>query len=383
MDSPDPSPYRTPGQFIQALLDQRNWTQRLLAVILGINEPTLSKIISGQKAVDAEMAILLESTFKIDANTFLDLQKTYDLAKARIVAPVDPNRAKRAVLFGDLPVQEMIKRQWLDAKDVRDVAQVEASLLKFFGVKSLGEIEVLPHAAKKQLVASDTTPPQLVWIYRVKKIADDMMVAKFSEFGVRSALKKLQPLMVDPDHARQVPRILAECGIRFVLCETIGSAKIDGVCLWLNDNAPVIGMTLRYDRIDNFWFVLRHEIEHVLRLHGRDAAILDAELEGERAGTGKNVAEEERVANEAAANFGVTTEMIKQFISRKSPIYREIDLLGFARTVRVHPGVVAGRLQYATDRYDLFRNHLTKVRSKIAPSAMVDGWGDVAPVEYE
>jgi len=42
-------------------------------------------------------------------------------------------------------------------------------------------------------------------------------------------------------------------------------------------------MSLRHDRIDNFWFVLRHEIEHVLRQHGRSAAMLDTELEGERA----------------------------------------------------------------------------------------------------
>ena len=53
-------------------------------------------------------------------------------------------------------------------------------------------------------------------------------------------------------------------------------------------------MTLRFDRIDNFWFVLRHEMEHAIRLHGLIAAMLDTELEGERAGTGPTVAEETR-----------------------------------------------------------------------------------------
>jgi HTH-type transcriptional regulator/antitoxin HigA len=209
-----------------------------------------------------------------------------------------------------------------------------------------------------------------------------MMAAQYSEFTVRSAIKRVEALLSAPEEIRKVPRILAECGIRFVIVETIGSAKIDGVCLWLNEISPVIGMTLRFDRIDNFWFVLRHELEHVLRLHGREAVMLDAELEGERAGTGPNVSDEERLANEAAADFGVSRVMLNRFISRKSPFFKEKDILGFARTLQIHPGIVVGRLQHETGRYDLLRQYLVKVRTKIAPSAMVDGWGDVAPVGY-
>ena len=47
--------------------------------------------------------------------------------------------------------------------------------------------------------------------------------------------------------------------------EALPSSKIDGVCLWLDQHSPVIGMSLRFDRIDNFWFVLGHEIEHALK----------------------------------------------------------------------------------------------------------------------
>ena len=64
-------------------------------------------------------------------------------------------------------------------------------------------------------------------------------------------------------------RILMECGIRFILVEKLPNADIDGVCFWLDEHSPVIGMTTRRDKIDNFWFVLRHECEHVLRGDGR------------------------------------------------------------------------------------------------------------------
>jgi len=373
--------HRTPGQLIEELLESRGWTKRVLAIVLGLDETVINKIIAGKRTVDAEMALLFGEVFHIEPERFLELQKSYDLAQARIVARPDPGRATRAALFGDLPVSDMIKRGWLEgADDVRDVLKVEAALAKFFGVPSVNEIEILPHAAKKTNFTMPATPAQLAWVYRVKQIASEMLVARYSQSALRDAIPRLNRLLSAAEEARKVPRILAECGIRYVIVESLPSAKIDGVCFWLNDHSPVIGMSLRHDRIDNFWFVLRHEIEHVGRRHGQAAVMLDTELEGERAGTGANVAEEERVANEAAANFCVPRQSMDSFIARKSPFFRENDILGLAKTLQIHPGLVAGQLQHRTDRYDRFRQYLVKIRSIVAPGAMVDGWGDIAPV---
>lgn len=371
--------HRTPGQLIQELLDSRGWTQRVLAIVLGADETGVNKIIAGKRAVDAELALALSELFGVPAERFLELQKTYDLAQARIVTRADPGRANRAHLFGNLPISEMMKRGWIDVDDMRNVPKVEAALTKFFGAASPAEIEVLPHAAKKTNFSSDVTPAQIAWLYRVKELASEMLVARYSPEAVRGAVSKISALLASPDEARKVPRILAECGIRYVLVESLTGAKIDGVCFWLNDKSPVIAQSLRYDRIDNFWFVLRHEMEHVLQLHGRSVIMLDAELEGERAGVGPNIPEEERLANQAAAEFCVPQKKLDGFIARKAPFFAERDILGFARTLQIHPGIVAGQLQHRTKRYDRFRDHLVKVRSIIAPSAIVDGWGDVAP----
>jgi len=384
-----PEQFRTPGQLLNSLLEERNWSQRLLAIILDVNETTISKIVNGVNRVDAEMALKLGEVFGVEPERFLTLQQSYDLAKAKLVTSPDPARAAKATLFRNLPISEMIKRRWLNVESVKDVAGVERELKRFFGVHDLNEIEALPHAARKTLVVGASNEKmaadaQLVWIYRVKKAAEQLMVSPYSQLAVRRVINDLKPLMMSPEGARKVPRILAEAGIRFVIVETIGPAKIDGVCIWLDDYSPVIGMTLRYDRIDNFWFVLRHELEHVDKLHGRDGAVrLDAELEGAKAGVGQDIPEEERVANDAAANYGFTQEYLQKFITRKSPIFREIDVLGFSKVVKVHPGIVVGRLQHATDRYDLLRKHLVGVKSKIVPSAFVDGWGDVASVNYD
>lgn len=372
------SEFKTPGQLLETLLSQRGWSNRVLAVVLATDETGISKIISNKKPVTPEIAIALEEVFGVDAEKFLALQRDYDLAKARLIARRDPGRATRAQLFGGLPVSEMIKRRWLDVEDIRDMPNVEKAMAKFFGVESVEQIEVLPHAAKKTAVSSNVTPIQLAWLYRVKQIASEMIVGKYSHSAVSRAIELLRPLMLAAEEARKVPRILAECGIRFVIVESLPSSKIDGVCFWLDEGSPVIGMSMRYDRIDNFWFVLRHELEHVLHEHGKSLITIDAELEGNQ----DNLPEEERIANVAAAEFCVPKKTMDSFIARKSPVFAERDILGVAATLRVHPGLVAGQLRNKIGRYDLFTRHLVKIRSVISPSAVVDGWGDVAVVGY-
>lgn len=372
--------FRTPGQYLLALLEERGWTQKALAIILNIDETGLNKIVAGKRAVDAELAILLGTVFDVPAEHFLELQQKYDLAMARLVLRPDPKLTTRATIYGDLPVGDMIKRGWL--KGVTDIRQpdVEKALCDFFGVSSVEQIDILPHAAKKTNVTEDATPAQLAWLYQVRRIAREMLVARYSSDALESAVTKLRTLLASPEAARKVPRILQDAGVRFVIVESLPAAKIDGVCFWLNDHSPVIGLSIRHDRIDNFWFVLRHEIEHVLQGHGRAAAMLDTNLEGERAGTGPNIPEEERIANEAAAAFSVPQRQLEKFIKLKGPFFAERDIRGFAATYKIHPGLVAGQLQHKTGRYELFRNHLVKIRSAVAPNAMVDGWGDVAPV---
>jgi HTH-type transcriptional regulator/antitoxin HigA len=372
--------HRTPGQLIEELLEARGWTQRVLAIVLAADETSINKVVAGKRPVDAQLALSLGEVFGVAPERFLDLQKAYDLAQARLVARPDPKRVTRAYLFGGLPITEMIKRGWLDASDVRKVSEVEVALAKFFGVGTVNEIEILPHAAKKTNVTGQATASQLAWLSRVRQITRDMLVGQYSPASLRAAIPKLRDLLSSAEEARKVPRILGEAGIRFVIVEALTGSKIDGVCFWLDDTSPVIALSLRFDRIDNFWFVLRHELEHVLNGDGKGALMLDTELEGERAGTGENIPAEERLANQAA-EFCVPQDAFSRFIARKSPFFAERDILGFARTLQVHPGLVAGQLQHKTGRYDRFRSHQVKIRSIVAPSAMVDGWGDVAPVE--
>lgn len=370
--------YRTPGQALSNLLSEKGWNGRVLSGILQIDESGVNRLLQDKKSITPELAIIFEEIFKIDAEEFVSLQAQYDLAKARLKILPDPQREYRAKLFGSLPIADMINRAWLDVENKKDFVKIEAELLKLFKVDSLEKIiSPTPHSAKKTNSDDSATPIQLAWINHVRRIAEEMLVPEYTEERGKSAIEKLKPLLFSAEEIRKVPRILMEHGIRFVIVESLKTSKMDGVCLWLNEGtSPVIGMSLRYDRIDNFWFVLRHELEHVVQGHGKTSPKVDIDLN-----PAAPLDDEEIIANEAAAHFAISEKKMNSFIARKAPFFADIDIIGLANTIKVHPGIIAGKLQHHTQKYNLFRKHLTPIRSIITPFATVDGWGDVYPLE--
>jgi HTH-type transcriptional regulator/antitoxin HigA len=373
-----PEDFPTPGKYVRALLEERNWSQQTLARVLGIDYTAMNRIVTDRKPIDAFTALMLGEAFHVDASIFLNVKMKFELAVARASAVPDPKRSVRAALYGSLPVAEMVRRGWLvDISDFEEADKVEAALARFFGVESVDKIPSLPHAAKKTDESAEATPAQIAWLYRVKAIAASLQVPRYSPSAVRAAIQKLEAEMLSVEGVQKVAGILAESGIRFVIVESLSTAKIDGVCTWLNDMAPVIGMTLRHDRVDNFWFVLRHEIEHVLNGHGRRQPRVDVELDGPAE---LNVPEEERIANVAASDFCVPRESMDLFYLKKAPIFMKQDILGFAMSQRRHPGIVVGQLQHRVGRFDRFRTYLHRVRDLVIRSTSVDGWGHVHPV---
>jgi HTH-type transcriptional regulator/antitoxin HigA len=362
-----------PGEFIREELEARGWSQRDLAYILGMPEQAVNLIVSGKRGISPEMAKSLGKAFDVSAEYFANLQQAFEMSNAR--AP-DPAIERRAQLQSVFPIREMIKRGWLEDTDI---SLLEAQIMRFFGKNDLIDVPYLPHAAKKSDY-SETSPAQLAWLFRVRQIAAEMIVPAYSEQKLRSLIADFPRYMVDPEEARHIPRALSECGIRYIIVETLPKANIDGVCFWLDNNSPVIGLTLRFDRIDNFWFVLRHEIEHVLNKDGRGQALsaerVDVDLEMEK----DNLSSEEVLANRAAAECCVPASELESFYIRKFPYISERDTLGFAKRIQRHPGIVVGQLQRKMNRYDWLSKYKVKIRHFAAAAANTDGWGVPASV---
>lgn len=359
-----------PGVHLKEELDAREWSQRDFAFIVGKSEQELSPILNGKRSISADMARLLGEALGINPQTFLNLQAEYDLQTAKTP---DPGVRVRASLQGQYPIREMIRRGWLQ--------DGEASLIKlqvdrFFNIAN-DDFSKVSFAAKKTHY-NDTTPTQIAWVYRVRQLAAASDIQPYSEEKLRAALQKLKTLLIHPESVSEVPSILETCGVRFVVVETLPGAKIDGVCTWLDDQKPVIGMSTLYDRVDNFWFVLRHEIEHVLRGHGKKGiGAVDNFSEPDEDTTDQ----EEILANKAAAEFCIPQVKIKSFYLRKDPYFSERDVVGFASLNGIHPGIVVGQLQKLMKRYNYLRKYLVPMRKHLESSATIDGWGNTISLE--
>jgi HTH-type transcriptional regulator / antitoxin HigA len=367
---------RHPGYYIKEEMEARGWSQRDLAFILGSSDQLLNPILNGKRGISPDMAKALGEAFDVPAEFFANLQQAYDLAQARTP---DPSVAVRRNLQSAYPVREMIKRGWIE---LSDATMIETQLVRFFGKQDASEVPYFgSHAAKKSSYEEREIPPaQLAWLFRVRQIARSVSAPRYSENGLRAAIGEFQSMLYAPDELRRVPRLLMECGVRFIIVEKLPNADIDGVCFWLDAHSPVIGMSTRRDKIDNFWFVLRHECEHVLQCHGRNEEVIDDNLEGEKASTSKTLPPEEQIANAAAADFCVPTEKLNSFLARKHPFYYEKDVIAFARLLNRHPGLVVGQMQHKLDRYDYLSRYLVKVRQFVLPGSIADGWGQVVPV---
>lgn len=359
-----------PGEFLREELEARGWSQTELAEIIGRPVRLINELIAGKKAITPETAIQLGDSLGTGPELWMNLESQYQLSKVR---STDGLIARRAKLYERFPVREMIKRGWIEAS--KSIEVLEQQFLTFFEVDSLDAEIPFCHAAKKTDPKDLPSMLQLAWLCRARRIASELVIAPYAEAKLRQSLTRLSALLSAPEEARHVPRILAECGVRFVVVEPIPGAKIDGACFWLTDTQPVVALSLRLDRIDNFWFVLRHELEHVLQRHGQDRGyILDQDIEGANA---DQISEEEAMANAAAANYCVTSEEIAGFIARVAPFFKEERVLLFAQRLNVHPGIVVGQLQRRLGRYDLFRKHQVKIRQFVTSSALTDGWGVV------
>lgn len=67
-----------------------------------------------------------------------------------------------------------------------------------------------------------------------------------------------------PDGPRAAVAALADAGIAVVVEPHLPRTQLDGAAFLLPGGTPVIGVTVRHDRLDNFWFTLCHELAHIL-----------------------------------------------------------------------------------------------------------------------
>ncbi len=366
MSTRTPAEVFPPGEFIKDELIEREWTQGDLAEILGRPAQAVNEIVAGKKAITPETARGLGDAFGTGPDVWLNLENAFRLSQT---PPPDESVARRARLFDVAPVKEMLRRRWIYESD--NINDHETSVLRFFEIPSLDDTPSLAFAAKKSGGYANTSLAQRAWCFRAKHLAEACEVDTFATEVLVDHLPEFRRLAEKLEGVQRVPAFLARLGIRFVIVEHLRSTRIDGAALWLDDVSPVVVMSMRYDRIDNFWFVLAHEIAHI---KNGDRSV-DTDLVGTSAQPIEEKPEFEKKADRMASSLLIPTKTLQAFIERHRPRFSKQAIRGFAEKHGVHPGVVVGQLQYRKAiGYSHSREMLIPVRDLVTEVADTDGW---------
>ncbi len=355
-----------PGEYIQDELEARGWTQEAFAHILGRPLKTVNQIIKGVKRITPQTAQELAAAFDTTAELWLNLENTYRLEKER----TDQNAvARRAKLYEMAPVKEMMARQWIP--DTDDVAELESVVATFFA-------EPFSAAARKSTSYDSTSPALRAWIYKARYLARQAPAVKsFRTTNAKKELPSLHALTVSEHEVRHVPSVLAKLGIRLVVVKHLQGTHIDGATFWLDDKSPVIAVSLRFDRIDSFWFTLYHELSHVLH---KDKWSIDIDIVGPNRSVSDDIPEIEKRANQEASNYLISREKLDSFITRHRPRFSKVSIIRFANLHQIHPGIVVGQLQHRyAIKYSHSREMLASIRTAVTDATTTDGWGHTSP----
>lgn len=359
------------GQVLKAELAARNLTQADLSEIIQRPTKTINQIITGKLGITPDTAMQLAQALGISAETWLNLQSRFQLSM--LEADKYQDIPLRAALYQNYPIKDMVRRGWITAG--KTFEELEAAIKNFFNLETINQTPQFQFCAKQNVAAYQQTisTTNLAWLFKVRQLAaEQLTTGRFSTAAVEKAIDELSGLLRSAEEVRHVPRILSACGVRLIFVESLPNSKLDAACFWLDNQKPVIGMTLRYDRIDNFWFTLRHELEHILNGDGKKQAVIDEDIGIQT----DNLPESERLANKAAADFCVPTAKLDSYIVRVGAyIFSERKITAFAGVNEIHPGLVVGQLHNRTGKYQQLRKHLVPVRNFILNGSTYDGWG--------
>ena len=285
-----------PGDYLRELLEERHWTGTDLATVLGWAQSDVSNLLLRKKRLTPEIAVQLAAVFpQTTTQEWIDRESRFLISQSK-----DNHRDlnRRSQIFNNFPALEMMKRGWIEKTE--DLNELEKQICDFFEIGSLDETPTMPHAAKKTGTYLEVSKKQIAWLRRARRIAPAIMVKKFTAASLSDGMDRLRQLLYDANDIRQVPKILAEAGVRLVIIESFPGGKIDGATFWLDDKSPVIVLSLRFDRIDSFWHSLFHELSHVKNGEGKDTPIIDVDLFGED-GPSEDKPDFEKRADEDAA----------------------------------------------------------------------------------
>jgi len=331
-------PLPDPIEAIRFRMEQAGLTRKDLRPCLG-SDSRVSEVLNGKRRLSLNMIRSLHANFGIPLESLM--------GDPDAVLPDNPQGWE----WKKFPVWEMVKRNWIcgfqgTAAEARERAE---ELVRGF-LQPLAPLSQTTAALLRHKIRSGSEMDEyalLAWRARILILAKEQSVADYQDnLRTPDFLKRLTSLSVLGDGPRLAAELLQKNGVRLVVEKHLPKTYLDGAATMLGPAQPVVALTLRYDRLDNFWFTLCHELGHIalhLAGHAHDWFLDDMSA---------NARGLEAEADRFAENALIPPSAWKHFQSR--PELSTRNVCEFASGLGVHPAVVAGRIRRESHSYRRF-----------------------------
>lgn len=330
IDPPDPI------EAIKFRMDQQGLKQVDLVPYFG-TKSRVSEVLNRNRPLTIPMIRSLSTGLGISVDTLVG------------VATEQQPTEKQEIDWSKFPTKEMVARGWVDRITGKGAPPIEQQVQQF--IRSIGWN--FGDAAFKRTIGglaySPTTKYALyAWLARVvqKSRTQKDRVDNFDEALITdSALRELAQLSWFEEGPLLAVEYLQKLGINMVVEPHLNRTHLDGAALKDTDGSPIIGLTLRHDRLDNFWFTLLHEVAHIWKHVGKEETFLD-DLDAST-----------QDSREAEANRIARDSLIPRLAWKRSEVSRkptEDSIIALSRELKISPAIIAGRVRREKNDHRLF-----------------------------
>lgn len=330
----------TPIQAIEFRMEQAGLTQADLSKYIG-SRAKVSEVLSGKRPLTLKMIRALNHHLGIPAEILVG------------DGSVQAN-GNDEIQWSKFPVFEMVKRGWLPKVDnPKEMAEdLIAGLLERAGGR-----EALPQAlyrknnSARRNARMDPYALQAWCLHVLAQARENPPAGTYRDDSINeSFLRFLATLSRLPDGPKRAVEALNQHGIAVVYARHLPKTHLDGAALRTKEGIPVIGLTLRYDRLDNFWFCLLHEAAHIWKHVSSDRCIYIDDLSLSESDHDEDWSIEKE-ADLLAQNALIPSDAWdrSKLLNRATPS----RVISFAQSINVHPAIVAGRIRNEKQNYRL------------------------------
>lgn len=332
LDKPDPI------EAIKFRMDQQGLTNKDLIPYFG-SAPKVSEVLSGKRTLSLNMIRKLSEGLGISAEILIQ-------------APEQTSACGEDIEWQAFPLAEMRKRGYFDgfSGTLQELKEYAAEQLSAFlnSVPSGFNLKPALLRTSAHLRSNDKeTDTYALWAWQVRvlqKAAKEKLSTNYRKGTVTLEwMQKVAKLSWSSQGPSLAKEYLNKHGIHFIVEPHLPKTYLDGAVCFSADGNPVVALTLRHDRLDNFWFSLMHELSHIaLHLDGNQSWYLD---DLDALGGDQTEQEADALAKEA---------LIPEVTWQSSIFADAADVRLLSEKLEISPCIIAGRLRHESADHKLF-----------------------------